>query len=490
MLALRFTARVSTRDGRRDDHTDAEDDGGGDDSGGDVAVFDDLFVQVSRRATVEELVTDDGEHDAGETKHGRVGQRLAEGLRVRAGGGGRGDWNDDGLGGGLGGAQRGRQRGQEEQQDFFHGAESRDYVATLPPRPPTVNGSGGGTARRISNTGRRPVRARALPFARRVVEQRGGLSSAAHVNPPASPPSRAALVAAFATIYVVWGSTYLAIHVAVESIPPFVMAGTRFVLAGAVLLAWQRARGAAWPTAAQWRDHAITGFFLLLGGNGLVAWAEQTVPSGVAALVIGVTPLCMVLAEWAAPGGRRPGAQTLGAMAVGLAGVAWLAAPWERPGEGGLPLAGTLALVAASALWAIGSIHSRHVRSGGDVMTGAALQMLTGGAMQLVAAVALGEFSGFDPAAVPGRAWGAFFYLIVFGSLVGFSTFAWLIRHSRPALVATYAWVNPVVAVWLGWQFQDEPLTPRTLAAAAVIVAAVVLVTLQKNASAPARAKD
>lgn len=313
-----------------------------------------------------------------------------------------------------------------------------------------------------------------------------GLSAGADLlhpslSQPTSSPSRAALVAAFATIYIVWGSTYLAIGVAVRAMPPFVMAGTRFVLAGALLLAWQRVRGTAWPTAAQWRDHAITGFFLLLGGNGLVAWAEQTVPSGVTALVIGVTPLCMALAEWAAPGGRRPRAGAFGAMALGLGGVAWLAAPWDKPAAGGLPLGGTLALLAASALWAVGSIHSRQVRSGADVITGAALQMLTGGAMQLMAAAALGEFADFHPASVGATGWVAFFYLVVFGSLVGFSTFAWLIRHSRPALVATYAWVNPVVAVWLGWQFQGEPLTPRTLAAAAVIFAAVVLVTLQKN---------
>ncbi len=282
------------------------------------------------------------------------------------------------------------------------------------------------------------------------------------MSPPVSTPSRAALVAAFATIYIVWGSTYLAIRVAVGAMPPFVMAGTRFVLAGALLLAWLRLRGTARPTARQWRDHAITGFFLLLGGNGLVAWAEQTVPSGVTALVIGVTPLFMALAEWAAPGGRRPGAGKLGAMALGLGGVAWLAAPWEKVGGGGLPLGSTLALLAAGALWATGSIHSRHVRSGADTMTGAGLQMLTGGAMQLVAAAVLGEFQEFHPAAVGAAGWTAFFYLVIFGSLVGFSTFSWLIRHSRPALVATYAWVNPVVAVWLGWQFQDERVTPRT----------------------------
>jgi drug/metabolite transporter (DMT)-like permease len=283
------------------------------------------------------------------------------------------------------------------------------------------------------------------------------------------PPARAALILAFAVIYVVWGSTYLAIRIAVGTMPPFVMAGLRFVLAGALLLGWLRARGAAWPTLAQWRDHAITGAFLLLGGNGLVCWAEQTVPSGVTSLIIGVTPLFMVLVEWAWPGGRRPRAATFGALLLGLAGVAWLAAPWETSARGGLPWGGVTALLGACVLWAIGSIHSRHVKSGADLMLGCALQMLAGGALQLVAA-----------GAVSAAGWGAFVYLVVVGSLVGFSTFVWLMRHSTPARVATYAYVNPVVAVLLGYFVLHEPVTARTLAASAVILAAVALITLQK----------
>jgi drug/metabolite transporter (DMT)-like permease len=295
-------------------------------------------------------------------------------------------------------------------------------------------------------------------------------------------PGRAALVAAFATIYLVWGSTYLAISVAVKAIPPFLMAGTRFVLAGALLLAWLRVRGAARPTVSQWRDSSVTGFFLLLGGNGLVTWSEQIVPSGVTAIIIGVTPLCITLVAWAWPGGVQPRAGAFGALLLGLAGVAWLAAPWEKPAQGGLPPAGMAALLGACVLWSVGSIHSKHVRSGAEPLMGAALQMLTGGAMQLVAAAVLGEFSQFRPAAVGMSAWGAYVYLVLIGSLVGFSTFAWLLRHSTPALVATYAWVNPVVAVWLGWQFHGESLTPRALAASAVIIAAVALITWQKNA--------
>ena len=294
-------------------------------------------------------------------------------------------------------------------------------------------------------------------------------------------PSRAALVTAFATIYLLWGSTYLGIRVAVESLPPFLMAGSRFLLAGVAMFVFLRARGGARPTWPQCRDHAITGIFLLLGGNGLVTWAEQTIPSGIAALIIGVTPLFMVLTAWAWPGGRCPGAGTMGALLLGLAGTAWLAAPWQAASQGGLPVAGTTGLLAACVLWSVGSIHSRHIKSGADLWLGTALQMLAGGAALLLVALARGEFAGFDPATVTRRSWVAFVYLVLAGSLVGFSTFVWLMRHSTPARVATYAYVNPVVALLLGWLLLGEPVTARTLAASAVIIAAVVLITLQRT---------
>jgi drug/metabolite transporter (DMT)-like permease len=294
-------------------------------------------------------------------------------------------------------------------------------------------------------------------------------------------PSRAALVAAFATIYLVWGSTYLAIRVAVASIPPWIMAGARFVVAGVILSLFLWWRGEKRPTVAQCRDHAIAGGFLLIGGNGLVTWAEQTVPSGATALVIGVTPLFMVLTEWAWPGGVRPRAGTFGALAVGLAGVVWLAEPWAAPVHGGLPVAGVAGLIVACISWSIGSIHSRNIKSGASLPLGSALQMLAGGIGLLMGAGLRGEFGHFDPRAVPAGAWLAWAYLILAGSLVGYSTFVWLIRHSTPARVATYAWVNPVVAVLLGWLFLDETVTARTFGAAAVIVAAVALITTQRS---------
>jgi drug/metabolite transporter (DMT)-like permease len=302
-------------------------------------------------------------------------------------------------------------------------------------------------------------------------------------TPPAmaSAPARATLIAAFAAIYLIWGSTYLGMRVAVETMPPFAMAGLRFLLAGAVLFAVLRLRGAAWPTARQWGVNTVAGALLLLGGNGLVAWAEQSVPSGVTALLIGVQPLFFVLAEWAWPGGLRPTAVTVVALLLGFAGVAWLAAPWETHAGGGLDPAGVAAILAACIFWAAGSIYSRHAQNGAEPFFAAAQQMLGGGAALVLAAGLHGDWARFDFGAVSLRSWGAFFYLVTFGSLIGFSTFVWLMKHSTPARVSTYAYVNPIVAVFLGWWLLHEPVTSRTVLAAAVIVVAVIIITTQKS---------
>ena len=299
-------------------------------------------------------------------------------------------------------------------------------------------------------------------------------------------PSRTALLIAFATIYVVWGSTYLAMRVAIETMPPFAMAGVRFLVAGAILFTFLMLRGATWPTAAQWRHNAIVGTFLLLGGNGLVVWAEQFIASGIAALIVGVTPVFMVLAEWAWPRGHRPTRATVVGLALGFVGITWLAAPWENAASGGLNVPGVIALVAACCFWSIGSIFSRHTKQPASLFTGSAMQMLSGGAALFIAALVRDEFSGFAPANVSANSWGAFVYLILIGSLIGFSTFVWLMKHSTPARVATYAYVNPVVAVFLGWLLLDEPITPRTLIAAAIIVASVMIITTQKARKQPA----
>ncbi|MBL9212955.1 MAG: EamA family transporter [Opitutaceae bacterium] len=303
-------------------------------------------------------------------------------------------------------------------------------------------------------------------------------------SPAASPPTRLALVVAFTAIYLIWGSTYLGIRVTLESMPPFLMAGVRFLLAGSILLAVLRLRGAPWPTRRQWGVNAIVGTLLLLGGNGAVVWAELTIPSGITALLIGVAPLFIVLTEWAWPGGTRPTAVTATALLLGFAGVVWLAAPWESAAGGRLNLAGVGAILGSCVFWSVGSIYSRHARHGADPFVAAALQMLCGGTALMLAAALHGDFTSVRPAEITARAWGAFSYLVLLGSLVGFSTFVWLMKHSTPARVATYAYVNPVVAVLLGWLILDEPITTRTLIASAIIVTAVVIITTEKSRGA------
>jgi len=301
-----------------------------------------------------------------------------------------------------------------------------------------------------------------------------------------SPASRSRLLFAFAAIYLVWGSTYLGIRIAVESLPPFLMASLRFCAAGCLMLGFLRfTRGPLRITARQHRDNAIVGGFLLLGGNGLVSWSEQFLPSGITALIIGAQPMVMVLTEWAWKGGKRPGLVTTLGLLLGFGGVAWLAAPWEQSGAvGAIPLPGVLAVLAACVFWAFGSIYGRNAKNPADPFVSSGLQMLWGSVLLAFTALVRGEWSHWSPSSVTAASWWAVVYLTLVGSLVGFSCFAWLMKHSTPARVSTYAYVNPVVAVFLGWLVLHEPVGPRTIAASAIIVAAVVIVTVQKRRAA------
>jgi drug/metabolite transporter (DMT)-like permease len=293
-------------------------------------------------------------------------------------------------------------------------------------------------------------------------------------------PSRTLVALGFATIYVVWGSTYLGIRLAVETIPPFLMGGSRFLVGGLVLHLILRLRGAAAPRWSEVREAGIVGALLLLGGNGLVNWAEQALPSGLTALLVGATPVIFALLEWLLPPHRRPGRATTAGLVLGTAGIALLQAPgagWT----GAFPLWSMLALLVAAFSWALGSLRSKHNHGGGDPFMAASLQMIVGGVLQLVVGTALGEWARFDPAAVTLRSGAAWVYLIVAGSLVAFGTYIWLLRVSTPAKVATYAYVNPVIAVFLGWAVAGEAVTAPMLAAAVVIVSAVVIITRQRR---------
>ncbi len=288
--------------------------------------------------------------------------------------------------------------------------------------------------------------------------------------------SRAQVLAAFAAVYLVWGSTYLAILFALETLPPFLMAAARFLVSGAAMYAWTRARGAPRPTPANWRATAVVGAFLLVGGNGGVVWAEQRVASGLAALLVATVPLWMVLLEWWR-GGVRPRGRVWAGLVVGFAGLGVLVGPAELLGGGAADPLGAGALVAASLLWACGSVYAKGAPLPSSPLMATGMEMLCGGALLLLLGTVLGEWGRLDVAAVSARSWLSLLYLIVFGAGLGFTAYVFLLQHVEVAKVSTYAYVNPLVAVFLGWLLAGEVVTARVLVAAAVIVAAVAFIT-------------
>ena len=307
--------------------------------------------------------------------------------------------------------------------------------------------------------------------------------------PPGQPPAPlAGVLAAFAALYLIWGSTYLAIRFAVETMPPFTMAGVRFLAAGSILFAWSRARGAAPLTGPQWRTAAVAGVLLLVGGNGLVSWAEQSVPSGITALLIASTPMWMALLDWARPGGVRPRAGVWAGIALGLAGIAVLVGPGGLGGEPVDPL-GALAIGTASFCWALGSIYQRGAPISESTLLNVGGQMLVGGVVLVVLGAGLGE--RFVVGAISARSGASLAYLILIGAVVGYSAYVWLLKVTTPAKASTYAFVNPLVAVVLGWALAGETLSPRVLGAGALVILAVVLITMAGSArrAAPAPAE-
>ena len=304
----------------------------------------------------------------------------------------------------------------------------------------------------------------------------------------ANPASfRLQLILALAAVYVVWGSTYLAIRYAVETLPPFSMAGVRFLIAGGLLYGWARLRGTPRPAPVHWRSAAVVGGLLLLGGNGIVVWAEQFVDSGLTALLVSTTPLWMVLLYWLFQGGTRPGPRLIAGLVLGFVGVAMLANPGAGPGSGQVGLFAAVLLVFASLCWASGSLYSRRAPLPSSPLLATGMEMISGGVLLLGLGLATGEPGRFDPAAVSAASVAGFLYLIFFGSLIGFTAYIWLLKAAPPSLASTYAYINPMVAVFLGWAFAGEPVTSRTLLSAAVIVAGVALIT---TASARAKAAE
>ncbi|MEP7088426.1 MAG: drug/metabolite exporter YedA [Gemmatimonadota bacterium] len=293
---------------------------------------------------------------------------------------------------------------------------------------------------------------------------------------PLAKATRSQILLAFAAVYIIWGSTYLAILFAIETLPPFLMLGTRFFVAGSVMYVWLRARGAPKPTTIHWRSAAILGILMPVLGTGVVTWSEQLVPSGIASLLVAVVPLWIVLLQWVRPGGQRPAVAVIAGVLIGLLGLYLLLDPGSDTQHGNLFAEGIVLLAALS--WAIGSLYSKSAPMPKMQFVGTGMEMLVAGVVLIVGGLLTGEASHFSLAATSAKSWFALLYLITFGSIIAYTAYVWLLSTVAPTLVSTYAFVNPIVAVLLGWAFAHEPINTRTILAAGIIVGAVALITV------------
>ncbi len=287
---------------------------------------------------------------------------------------------------------------------------------------------------------------------------------------------------ALLAVYIVWGSTYLAIRFTVETIPPFLSAGIRFLVSGAILMIWRRAAGDTMPTARQWRSTAIVGILLLLGGNGLVSFAELRIASGIAALIVGTVPLWLVLIEAVRPGGVRPTPLAILGLLIGFGGIYLLVGPEDLSSASlQFDAFGIGTVMLAAFLWSLGSIYSRGADMPSSSLMATGAEMLTGGLALVAFSGSVGEWRGFNFSAVSTSSWIGLAYLITFGSMVGFVSYIWLLKNAPVSLVATYAYVNPLVAVFLGAWLANETLNARILVAALIIISSVVLINQTKR---------
>jgi len=287
---------------------------------------------------------------------------------------------------------------------------------------------------------------------------------------------------ALLALYLVWGSTYLAIRFTVETMPPFLQASLRFLVSGVILFVWRRAAGDPKPTFGNWKATAIVGTFMLVGGNGLVSLAEKTVPSGIAALVIATSPFWLVLFEAFRSGGVKPTWQAILGLLVGFGGVFLLIGPADFMGaEHKFDTFGIIVLLIAPILWSLGSIYAKGADMPRSSLLSTGMQMLVGSAALLVISVVTGELGGFSLGAVSVQSWWGLIYLITFGSLVGFVSYGWLLHNASVSLLSTYAYVNPVVAVFLGWLLAGEELNERIAVASAIIIGSVILINWSRR---------
>jgi len=296
-------------------------------------------------------------------------------------------------------------------------------------------------------------------------------------------PTKTRTIIAFVALYLVWGSTYLGIRFAIESIPPFLMAGARFLFAGIIMFAIAWSQGTYKSTWANWRVSLVVGACLLLAGNGGVTISEQYIDTGLAALIVAIVPIYIVILGWATGMAPRPAPIIWLGLIGGFVGVGILLGPALRlPSNGGQhPAIGMSILLVSSFIWSAGSLYSRSAKHAASPFLTAAQQMLCGGLLLLLTGVVTGELQRFHPSSISPRSLGAFVYLVVIGAVVGYTAYIWLLRHCDPAKVATYAYVNPIVAVLLGAGFAGEKLSMRVLIAAALIIGSVaIVITMQQ----------
>jgi drug/metabolite transporter (DMT)-like permease len=291
-------------------------------------------------------------------------------------------------------------------------------------------------------------------------------------------PTKIRIIVAFAALYLIWGSTYLGIRFAIETIPPFLMAGSRFLIAGIIMYAIAWSQGIGKSTWTNWRTSLIIGACLIFGGNGGVTVSEKYIDSGLAALIVAIVPIYIVVLSWAAGIAPRPTPIVWLGLLGGFVGVGVLLGPALRLSSNGgrHPAIGMSILLVSSFIWSAGSIYSRTSKHAASPFLTAAQQMLCGGLLLLLASFATGETRRFHPNAMSILSLASFAYLVIIGAVVGYTAYIWLLRHCDPAKVATYAYVNPIVAVLLGAAFAGESLTMRTLVAAPLIIGSVALV--------------
>lgn len=293
-------------------------------------------------------------------------------------------------------------------------------------------------------------------------------------------PFQAKLVIAFFLIYFIWGSTYLAIRYAIETIPPFLMAGVRFTTAGTLLYTFMRLTGAANPSLQQWLNLWVVGTFLFLGGNGLVVWAEQYITSGLAALLVSTLPLWLIMLDWLWAGGPPPTVKGLAGISLGIIGTVVLIDPVKITATD-IYIPGALVVIFGSMLWATGSIYSKKFTQPDSIFMSAACQMFGGGLSLLLVSLVLGEWFAFQPVGISLVSFAAFSYLVVFGSIIAISSYVWLLKNASAASVSTYAFVNPAVAIFLGWLIAGEEINAHIIFGAAIILAGVILVISAQN---------